>query len=117
MYESSSLLVLCIIFVVTRLPETNSAQNRFHSLEPHHCVVSFPNPIALSEVENLSNHCQYQRKMGKKVLDCVVIDKLVLPVLQQHLALRGILQEFANIECWVERNAKGHCYSLTKGFD
>ena len=44
-YESSSLLVLCIIFVVTRLPETNSAQNRFHSLEPHHCLVSFPNHL------------------------------------------------------------------------
>ena len=66
MYESSSLLVLCIIFVVTRLHETNSAQNRFHSLEPHHCLVSFPNPLALSEAENPSNHCQCQRKMGKK---------------------------------------------------
>ena len=37
---------------------------------------------------------------GEEVLDCVVIDKLVLPVLQQHLALRGSLHEFANIECW-----------------
>ena len=54
---------------------------------------------------------------GEEVLDCVVIDKLVLPVLQQHLALRGSLHEFANIECWVERNAKGHCCSWTKCFD